>query len=232
MSALGLPVTERVGLALKLDLHTHSIASYDGGISADRYRRALDAGVLDVAAITDHNRIDFALEMHKELGSAIIVGEEIMTSAGEIIGLFLEEVVKPGMSPLETIEAIKRQRGIVYIPHPFETVRKGLSSGILDELVDYIDVVEVCNGRAFLQNRSEQAVLWTRMNHKLSTASSDAHGFKGLGRTYTLVAHVPERDNLLKLLDNGVLMTDRPSLRSLLYPKYHRLRKRLRRNYQ
>lgn len=222
-----LPATERSGLTLKLDLHTHSAASYDGGISVDQYRRALDAGVLDVVAITDHNRIDFALAMHKELGPAIIVGEEIMTSAGEIIGLFLEKAVKPGLTPLETIENIKRQGGIAYIPHPFETVRKGLSPGVLDELVDYIDVVEVCNGRAFLQNRSQQAVLWTRMNHKLSAASSDAHGFKGLGRTYTSVARLPERDNLLKLLDNGVLMTERPSLRSLLYPKYHRMRKKL-----
>lgn len=216
-------------MTLKVDLHTHSIASYDGGISAEQYKRALGNGLLDVIAITDHNRIDFALEMRKELGTAIIIGEEIMTSAGEIIGLFLKKPVKPGLTPLETIEDIKAQGGTVYVPHPFETVRKGLSQSVMDELVDHIDVVEVCNGRAFLQNRSEQAVLWTRMNHKLSAASSDAHGYRGLGRTYTSVAHVPERDNLLRLLDNGVLMTDRPDLRSLLYPKYHRLRKKLRR---
>ncbi len=209
----------------KVDLHTHSIASPDGGISANQYKKAIKSGLVDCVAITDHNRIDFATRIKQELGEHIIIGEEIMTSAGEIIGLFLESPIQPGLSPLETVRQIKDQRGIVYIPHPFETIRKGLHPQTLEELADYVDIIEICNGRAFFQNRSEQAVVWVRLNHKLGAASSDAHGLHGLGKTFTRMDSLPKRDNVLELLQNAKPMTGRPGLLSLLYPKYNRLRK-------
>lgn len=208
----------------KLDLHTHSIASPDGGISAGQYRKALESGLLDYIAITDHNRIDFALSVQQTLGDRIIVGEEIMTSAGEIIGLYLTKPVAPGLSPQDTIDQIRKQNGIMYIPHPFETARKGLQPSTLETLTEQIDIIEVCNGRAFLQNRSQQAVVWSRMNSKVGAASSDAHGYSSLGKTYTRVSRMPSRSNVLDLLATGEIMTAPPNLRSLLYPKYHRLR--------
>lgn len=214
----------------KVDLHTHSVASPDGGITADQYQRAIGTKLLDVIAITDHNRIDFALELQKKIGDTIIVGEEIMTTAGEIVGLYLKEAVKPGLTPQETIKHIKDQGGIVYIPHPFETIRKGMHPAVLDELVDHVDIIEVCNGRAFFQNKSEQAVVWTRVNGKQGAASSDAHGFQGLGSTYTTLPEMPNRDNLLNLMENSVPMTGRPSIRALLYPKLNRLRKKVKKS--
>ncbi len=213
---------------LKIDLHTHSVASPDGGINAVQYRQALESGLLDCIAITDHNRIDFALEMQRTLGERIIVGEEIMTLDGEIIGLFLNNAVKSDLPAKETVQEIKRQGGLVYVPHPFETVRKGIEPSTLEDLADQVDIIEVCNGRAFLQNRSQQTVVWTRLNRKISAASSDAHGQRGLGETYTLVSKLPDRNNLLDLLSVGALITGQPGLRSLLYPKYHRLRKKIR----
>ncbi len=214
----------------KIDLHTHSTASHDGGISAKQYHQALESGTLDAIAITDHNTIELALELHKQLGEQIIVGEEVMTDRGEIIGLFLKHRVPAGLTPEDTVRHIKDQGGLVYIPHPFETIRSGMGPAALEAIVDYIDIVEVCNGRAFLQNRSAQAVVWARLNQLQSAASSDAHGSKGLGKTYSDVADLPNRDNLLGLLDRSVLRTERPSAQSLLYPKYHKLRKKLRRN--
>ena len=212
----------------RVDLHTHSSASPDGGISEAQYRKALDSGLLDCVAVTDHNRIDFAMELQQSLGERIIVGEEIMSDAGEIIGLFLTEVVEPGLSPLDTIAAIRNQGGLVYIPHPFETIRKGLHPAVLEELSDTIDMIEICNGRAFAQNRSEQAVVWAKLNHVIGMASSDAHGYHGLGRTYTQLSQLPTRDNLLQLSMSGIPRTERPGIRALLYPKYHRLKRKLR----
>jgi predicted metal-dependent phosphoesterase TrpH len=214
----------------KVDLHTHSTASLDGGITTGQYHRAILGGLLDCIAITDHNRIDFALELHRELGDRIIVGEEIMSSQGEIIGLYLQEPIMPGLSAQETIEHIKAQNGLVYIPHPFETVRKGLHPAVLDELADTIEILEICNGRAFMQNRSAQAVVWAKLNRVAGAASSDAHGFRGLGRTYTGLRGMPTRDNLVELLATATPITNRPGMRALLYPKYHRLRKRVRRS--
>jgi predicted metal-dependent phosphoesterase TrpH len=214
----------------KLDLHTHSTQSPDGGISTAQYRHILETGLLDCVAITDHNSVSLARQLHDELGDKIIVGEEIMTTEGEIVGLFLSEVVQPHQTPLKTIQDIKSQGGLVYIPHPFETVRKGLHPQIMEELAEYIDIVEICNGRAFAQNRSDQAVVWARMNRVLGAASSDAHGIRGIGKTYTQVGELPTRESLIEVLKSGIPMTARPSMRSLLYPKYHRARKKIRGN--
>lgn len=213
----------------KVDLHTHSHVSPDGGITAGQYQKALDSGVVDMVAVTDHNRIDFAVQLQQALGEKIVVGEEIMTTHGEIIGLFLERAVQPGLSPLETVKQIKEQHGLVLVPHPFESIRHGLHPEAMEELADFIDIVEVCNGRAFFQNKSQQTVVWSRMNNKLGIAASDAHGVKGLGKTYTATNELPHRENILELLSSGANITDRPGVRALLYPKYHRFRKKMRR---
>jgi predicted metal-dependent phosphoesterase TrpH len=211
----------------RVDLHTHSIASPDGGITLKQYRKVLEAGILDCIAITDHNRIDFATQAKAELGARIIVGEEIMTSLGEIVGLFLDKPVKPGMSPEATVEAIKEQNGLIYIPHPFESMRKGLHPATLELIQDDVDILEACNGRAFLQNRSQQALVWAKLNQVAGAASSDAHGLRGLGRTYTALNEIPNRDNLVQLLKAGTLHVRRPKVRGLLYPKYNKAKKKL-----
>lgn len=211
----------------KVDLHTHSTASPDGGIRASQYDQALRSGLLDYIAVTDHNTIALATELHQRLGDRIIVGEEIMSAEGEIVGLYLRERVLPGQSARATAEAIKAQGGLVYLPHPFETLRKGLDPSAIEALGDLVDIIEVCNGRAFLQNRGQQAFVWARLNAVAGASSSDAHGIAGLGGTYTSIGDAPSPDTLAELIKRGTGHTKRPSLRALLYPKYHRLRKRL-----
>lgn len=213
----------------KVDLHTHSQASPDGGITADQYAHALSTGQLDMIAITDHNSISYAQQVQTQLGSNIIVGEEIMTAEGEIVGLYLTELIPAGLSAQETCRRIKAQGGIIYIPHPFETVRSGMHPQALDQIHKLVDIVEVCNGRAFLQNRGKQAVVWAKLNRVAGAASSDAHGIAGLGKTYTRCHELPTKSTLVEQIRLATPMTDRPSLRALLYPKYHRTRKKLRR---
>lgn len=212
---------------IKLDLHSHSTASPDGGISPDQYRQLLDDQIIDCIAITDHNRIDTALELQAQLGKSIIVGEEITTTAGEIIGLFLSENIAPQLTPLATVQAIKAQGGVVYIPHPFETVRQGLSEATLDEIAEFVDVIEVHNGRAVFQNRGPRAAAWAKLHAKLWAASSDAHGVKGVGSTYTILEAIPTKHTILELLDKARPVAGRPPLISLLYPKLNRFRKRM-----
>lgn len=210
----------------KLDLHTHSSASPDGGINIDGYRKALSSQLLDFIAVTDHNTIDFALHLRDALGHQIIVGEEIMTNAGEIIGLYLTRTVKPRQTLTKTIADIKSQGGLVYVPHPFETVRHGVHPKELDAVIDQIDLIEIVNGRAFLQNKSQQAAVFAKLNKKPGVASSDAHGFKGLGRTFTSVQKPVTRETLVTQLTSGSPYTSRPSARALLYPKYNKLKKK------
>lgn len=213
----------------KVDLHTHSTASPDGGITAEQYQQLLADNVLDCIAITDHNTIGLALHLHKQLGNTIIVGEEIDTRQGEIIGLFLKEAVPAGLDLADAIAAIKVQGGLVYLPHPFETVRKGISKHNLDPVAGFVDIVEVYNGRAVAQNKGPEATVWARLQQKPGAASSDAHGVKGVGTAFTTLSEPPTAKNLLKLLPTAHLTMKRPPIHSLLYPKLHRLRRRLKR---
>lgn len=214
---------------LKIDLHTHSDLSPDGGIKPADYLQIIENEQLNYIAVTDHNTIEGALALARTLGDHIIVGEEIMTREGEIIGLFLDQPIEPGQSAQETMVAIKKQRGLVYIPHPFETVRHGISEATLSGLADYVDIVEVHNGRAFLQNRGPKAATWAKLHNKAMAASSDAHGRKGLGTTYTAVDKPVNAENLVQQLGKARYTAGRPPIHTLLYPKIHRMRKKMRR---
>lgn len=210
---------------LKIDLHTHSVASRDGAITAQQYTHIISSGTLDYIAVTDHNKIHFAVELQKELGNHIIVGEEINTTEGELIGLFLKEKVPRDLSAKKTVAAIKNQGGLVYVPHPFETVRRGITDETLQSIIADVDIIEVYNGRAVFQNMGPQALTAARLNQKAEAASSDAHVAKGLGTAYSLIEDVPTAQNLAKLLAKGQLATKRPPLHTLLYPKLNRIKK-------
>lgn len=210
----------------KVDLHTHSVASPDGALAPKHYRQALEQRRLDCIAVTDHNTIALAKELQAELGEKIIVGEEITTNEGEIIGLYLTEAVPAKLSAAETIKRIRKQGGLVYIPHPFETVRKGISAAALQKIAKDVDIIEVHNGRAVFQNRSPQAVAWAGEHGVPGAASSDAHGISGWARTYTMLGAMPTQQNLTKLLAAASYQRGFPGVRGILYPKFNRLRAR------
>jgi predicted metal-dependent phosphoesterase TrpH len=214
-------------LPIHIDLHTHSIASSDGALREAHYARMLDSGRLHCIAITDHNTIAFAQKLHKKFGAQIIVGEEITTRDGELIGLFLKEAVPAGLSARQTVQAIREQQGLVYVPHPFETVRKGITLETLTAIADDVDIIETNNGRAVFQNKARDTQNWAVRHRVSGAASSDAHGWHGWGKTYSRVAVLPTRDTLVELLAEARYQVGSPGLRGVLYPKVNRLRKRL-----
>jgi len=211
----------------KVDLHTHSEASPDGGITAAQYAKALENELLDAIAITDHDRIDFALGLHKALGDMIIVGQEITTSQGELIGLYLQQPIPAGKTAKQTAQLIKDQGGLVYVPHPFETVRKGIQKEVLDSIADMVDIVEVHNGRALSKKYAIAAATWAKLHNKAGASSSDAHGYKGLGHSYAIVQEVPSRGSLISTLKMTALAHRRAPAYTLLYPKMNRLSKKV-----
>ncbi len=210
----------------KIDLHTHSQASPDGALTAADYRCMLENGALHCIAVTDHNRIDFAQELHAELGDRIIVGEEITTTEGEIIGLYLREAIPKGLSAAETAKRIREQGGLVYIPHPFETVRKGLTMASLDAVASSVDIIETYNGRTF-QNRGDNAAAWAAKHDVPGAASSDAHGQRGWGRTYSTLSSMPTRDTLIESLGTATYSRHGVGLIGRTYPKLNRIRRLL-----
>jgi predicted metal-dependent phosphoesterase TrpH len=209
-----------------IDLHTHSVASPDGSLTADDYRQILQQGRLQYVAVTDHDTVDFAVQLQAELGDRIIIGEEISTGDGEIVGLYLTHTITPKATAAEAVRAIKEQGGLVYIPHPFETVRKGLMPDVLQQIANDVDIIEVHNGRAIFQNFSKEALGWAKTHSVPGAASSDAHGWAGWGRTCSIIEEIPTRDALSGQLGFARLNRGFVGARGVLYPKINRIRKK------
>ncbi|HSW88917.1 MAG TPA: PHP-associated domain-containing protein [Candidatus Saccharimonadales bacterium] len=208
----------------KVDLHTHSIISHDGGISRSQYKQILKDKVVDFIAVTDHNDTRFAKELNAELGPQIIVGEEITTLDGEIIGLFLNKTIPSSLSAIETVRKIKNDNGLVYIPHPFETNRYGLQEDVLKAIIRNIDILEVFNGRGIIRGRGEKAQDLAE-NYKIAmSASSDAHCRLGMGSTFTIINKVPTQKTLVMQLEKGILEKKYPALISLLCPSINKIK--------
>ncbi|MFA4966248.1 MAG: glycosyltransferase, partial [Thermoleophilia bacterium] len=166
------------------DFHVHSHHSKDCVMPvADILGRARDVG-LDVVAITDHDSAAGGLEAREiaELyGVRVIVGEEVKTSEGEVIGLFLERTIPGGMTFAETVAAIKDQGGIVYVPHPFDRLHTIPSPQVLRANVMGIDVIEVFNSRLAFPGFNTLAERFAQRYRIPAAAGSDAHVLPGIG---------------------------------------------------
>jgi predicted metal-dependent phosphoesterase TrpH len=171
---------------VRLDLHTHTMWSGDSTTTPDEFAAAVDASGLDVVCITDHNTIDGARELRDRLTCRVIVGEELRTAAGEIIGLFLTERVPMGISHVEAAKAIRDQGGAVYIPHPFDPMRRNLSESALYELAeaDLIDAVEVFNAKTSLSSLNRRAAEFAAEFGIVGGAGSDGHVPDALGAAF------------------------------------------------
>jgi predicted metal-dependent phosphoesterase TrpH len=209
----------------KIDLHTHSMLSYDGGIDENGYKKILSRGILDCISITDHNEIAFAQALQKKIGDVIIVGEEIMTRDGEIIGLFLEEKIPGGLSVDETVQIIKKQKGIVYVPHPFETQRKGMSYIHIESIRNDIDIFELFNARGFGRDKKKEALQFAKTHNLLAVSSSDAHSVMGIGSAFTAINCEVNRDTIKSALHDARLQVEYAPLISYVSPSINKLKK-------
>jgi len=174
--------------SLICDLHTHTLYSHDCLTTLSDFLEACRRKGLDRVAVTDHNTIAGALRLKEMDPERIIVGEEVRSTYGELIAYFLTEPVPPGLSPQETIEAVRAQGGVVGIPHPLDTFRReAMGRAALLPLLDRLDFLEAFNARCLLpaDNRAAQALALER---GLSlTAGSDAHCVWELGRAVTVL---------------------------------------------
>jgi len=202
------------GRPQRVDLHNHTHHSYDAHLRPADYRRAHKAGLIDVVAITDHNTITGALELREQAGFPVIVGQEVDTADGELIGLFLTEPVPAGLGAIETAERIRAQGGLVYLQHPFyRLVRGRMRDAAREELRGrgLIDIVEAVNGGPLTAAANARALAWARACGLPHTASSDAHEPLGIGTCVQLVPAGPiDAATLPGLLRAGRMIDARP----------------------
>lgn len=190
----------------KSEFHVHTIYSKDSTLSYLFLLFMLKIKNIDTVAITDHNEIEGAIQYKKLLEKHkinVIVGEEIFSLDGEIIGLGLNEKIEPNLSAKKTIELIKKQNGIVYIPHPYDEkrIKTVLKEKTILENKDLIDLIEVHNGRNIDSIFSvKQEEIADKYNIK-KIVGSDSHVFFEIGRNYVVSNEKIDDVNLLKSID-------------------------------
>lgn len=160
--------------------------------------------------VTDHNRIEGAIALRERATFPVVVGMEIDTSEGELIGLFLSEAIPAGLPAVETAERIRAQGGLVYLQHPFyRLVRKPLVPRTREALVSggLVDVVEVRNGGPFTGPADARARAWAAGRGLPAAGSSDAHEPPDIGQVVTAVPPGPlEPGSLLERLREGIVV--------------------------
>ncbi len=187
----------------RVDLHMHTNASSDCLHSpADVVRQARDIG-LDRIAITDHNEIEGAFEGRDIDPDLVIVGEEVRTDEGlDLIGLFLTEHIPRGGTFRDVAEEIRRQGGVVYVPHPFDS-RRGTTEEFLEGVRDSIDAVEGFNARIHDPRRNQRAQNWALANGFPVGAGSDAHLLSEIGQTRVVMPSFSGPADFLVALSDG-----------------------------
>ncbi len=168
---------------IDVDLHMHTDHSYDCATPVEVLLAEAKSRGLGAIAVTDHNEISGALEAAgKAHGLKVIVGEEVKTaSQGEVIGLFIQEKIPKGLTLQETVAEIKRQGGLVYVPHPFDRMHSVPDYEHLLAVLDDVDAVEVFNPRIAIAEFNEEAVRFAAKYRVAAGAGSDAHVPQGLG---------------------------------------------------
>ncbi|MET0661612.1 MAG: PHP-associated domain-containing protein [Ilumatobacteraceae bacterium] len=193
---------------LRVDMHSHTMWSGDSTTMPEELATSIVESGIDVLCITDHNAIAGAVELVDRLPCRVVVGEELRTAAGEIIGLFLVERVPSGLGHVEAAHAIREQGGLVYVPHPFDPMRRNLSEAALYELAELglIDAVEVHNSKTSLASLNRRAVEFAAECDLAGGAGSDAHVPDAIGSAYVEIADFTTAGEFLTALRAGVVV--------------------------
>ncbi|MGQ9493655.1 MAG: PHP domain-containing protein [Anaerolineae bacterium] len=190
---------------IKVDLHIHTCYSPDSLTPLEAVIAAAQERNLGALAITDHNAIEGALALRRMAPFSVIIGEEILTTEGDIIGLFLHELIPPGLSPAQTIARIHEQGGLVCIPHPFDHQRSALPEPVLYAILEEVDAIEVFNARALLPTLNERAQRFAREHGLLCGAGSDAHTAAEIGQAYVEMEPFTDRDGFRRSLADATV---------------------------
>jgi len=168
---------------IRVDLHLHSSASPDCRSEPERVAARCRRLGLSPVFLTDHDTIAGAARLRAMSGERVVAGEEVMTDAGELIGLFLERPVARGLTPRDTALEIKGQGGLVYLEHPYDPFRRHLSETGIEAIADLVDIVEVFNGRSE-ENINRLAEDLCDILGAAPGAGSDAHSLREIGSGY------------------------------------------------
>ena len=169
-----------MGNIIRVDFHVHSIGSPDSLSKGEAlYRKAKKLG-LGKLVITDHNSTKTVFELQKMYPDYVIAGEEILTTKGEILAIFVKEELPKGIAPLEAFKRLKDQNAFISLSHPYAYMRHGWTEAEMEEFLPYLDAIETANARN-LPDMNLSAAKFASEHGLYGTAGSDAHGLRELG---------------------------------------------------
>jgi len=198
---------------LKADFHMHTKFSKDCDTPLEAIIERCQKMGINCIAVTDHGSAEGGLEMQKIAPFKVIVGEEILTPNGEIMGLFLKETIPSGISVEEAVAKIKAQGGLVCLPHPFDPLRGlRMDKDKLTKLAEQADIIEVFNARGPFPGPVKKANALALKYNLPGIAGSDAHYPYELGHTYIEMPEFNSKDEFLQALRKGTIRKQRASL--------------------
>jgi len=195
---------------MKADLHAHTHFSRDALTSVATFARRYQRAGIDCVAVSDHNNIDGALAVRESAAFRVIVSEEIKSTEGEIIGLFLQEMVRKGLTPEDTVRAIREQGGLVLIPHPYDRLRRSpLRPEAALRIMKDVDIIEVFNSRTIFAGDNAKSRRLAEEHSKLMSAATDAHTPWEIGLAYVELPPFEGPGDFLVSLGKGTITARR-----------------------
>jgi predicted metal-dependent phosphoesterase TrpH len=213
---------------LKADLHIHTRYSMDCQTPLEKIvKRCQELGI-NCIAIADHGTAEGALEIQKIAPFKVIVAEEILTTEGEIMGMFLKGTIPSGITPEEAVKRIREQGGLVNIPHPFETIRgSALKDKAIEAIAANIDLMEVLNSRSPFPANSNKAHAFAEKHGIPGSAGSDAHTVSEIGNAFVEMPEFDGKDEFLKALAQGKIQGKRAGMFVHFYSAWARVKSKL-----
>jgi len=210
---------------IKADLHIHTCYSIDCLTPLEKIvTRCRELGISCVA-IADHNTIAGALKLRKIAPFKVIVAEEIATTAGEVMGLFLSEGIRQGSSAQEAILRIRDQGGLVAIPHPFGRSLPWHANVLTSmEILSQVDIIEAFNSRTPFSGNIRRAGMLAKQQGKAASAGSDAHTLAEIGRAYVEMPEFDGPDDFLNSLAQGRIFGQKSSYLAHLASTWAKIR--------
>jgi predicted metal-dependent phosphoesterase TrpH len=191
-------------MKLRADFHNHTHYSRDSVMSPRAFIDACVRKGLNCVAVTDHNQIEGAFVVQKQAPFKVIVGEEVKTSEGELIGLFLKELVPRGMSPEDTLRCIHEQGGLVIVPHPFDIFRRSvIKKEALERIAHQVDAIEGFNCRNIMSRHDAAACEIAATHAKPLSVGSDAHSPLEVGGVHVEMEDFETPQEFIESLKQG-----------------------------
>jgi hypothetical protein len=188
----------------RVELHSHTKWSKDCIVEPQMILHLLDRRGIDKIAITDHNTAQGALEWQKRAPDRIIVGEEIMTTRGELLGYFIQETIPAGLTPQETIRELRAQGAVISVSHPMDRLRKGAweASDLMD-IKDQVDAIEIFNARCIFREDNYRAAAFAQQHGLRGTVGSDAHSRTEYGQAVQVLSPFRTAEEFICALENS-----------------------------